>query len=140
MTAYGGGAARGGRGTGLANWLRYRGQPGYYAWLLHRLTGLGVLLFLAVHIVETFLIAFGPEVYNRALANYNTAHFRVMEVGLLFAVLYHALHGLRITIQDFWPWLWLHQRALVWATAILLVASFTPLAILLLLPIFRGEL
>lgn len=128
------------RGTTLANWARYRGQSGYYAWLLHRLTGLGVLLFLAVHIVETFLLAFGPEVYNRAVATYNTPVWRVLEVGLLFAVLYHALHGVRITLQDFWPRLWLHQRALVWGTGVLLAASFVPLAILLLLPIFRGEL
>lgn len=128
------------RGTTIGQWARYRGQPGYYAWLLHRLTGLGVLLFLGVHIVETFLIAFGPAVYDRAVATYNTPFWRVLEVGLLFAVLYHALHGTRITLQDFWPRLWLRQRALLWATALLLVASFTPLAILMLLPIFRGEL
>lgn len=128
------------RGTTLRGWVGYRGGSGYYAWWLHRITGLGVLLFLAVHIVETFLIGFGPEIYDRALAVYNAPFWRVMEVGLVFAVLYHALHGVRITLQDFWPRLWLHQRALAWVTGILLVASFTPLAVLLLLPIFRGEL
>lgn len=135
-----GGAAGGDRGTGLRGWIRYRGEAGYYAWALHRITGLGVLLFLALHIVETFLLAFGPEVYDRAVQTYNTPVFRVMEVALLFAVLFHALHGVRVTLQDFWPRLWLYQRALVWATGIVLVASFTPLAVLLLLPVFRGEL
>jgi succinate dehydrogenase / fumarate reductase cytochrome b subunit len=119
---------------------RYRGQAGYYAWALHRITGLGVLLFLAAHIVETFLLAFGPEVYDRALAMYKTPVFRVLEVGLVFAVLYHAVHGIRITIQDFRPALWRHARALAWAEALVLAVAFVPLAALLLLPLVRGEL
>src|SRR5579875_3770564 len=35
--------------------LRYGGGVGQWSWLIHRLTGLGVLLFLVIHIVDTFL-------------------------------------------------------------------------------------
>ena len=111
-----------------------------WAWALHRLTGLGVLAFLFVHIVETFLISLGPDLYNHTLALYNTAFFRVAEVGLLFAVLYHAVNGIRVTIQDFWPQLWHYERALIWTAVILLLIVFVPLAVVGLLPVFRGEL
>jgi succinate dehydrogenase / fumarate reductase cytochrome b subunit len=120
--------------------LRYRGGSGMWAWIFHRVTGLGVLLFLSIHIIETFLLALGPEVYNRAIATYNTPFFRVAEMALVFAVLYHALNGIRVTIQDLWPELWRYERTFVWATAILTLAIFTPLAIWGLMPVFRGEL
>lgn len=111
-----------------------------WAWILHRVTGLGVLLFLAVHIVETFLLALGPEVYNEAIATYKTPFFRVAEIGLLFAVLYHAINGIRITIQDFWPSLWRYEREFVWGSFVLLILVFAPLALWALLPLLRGEL
>ena len=36
--------------------LRYKGREGMWTWILHRVTGLGVLLFLVIHVVETALI------------------------------------------------------------------------------------
>ena len=51
----------------------YRGQSGQWSWLLHRITGLGVLLFLLVHIVDITLIGFGPKVYNDSIAIFSTA-------------------------------------------------------------------
>lgn len=111
-----------------------------WAWALHRITGVGVLLFLSVHIVETFMLSLGPDVYNRTLALYRTPFFRVAEIALLFAVLYHAINGIRITIQDFWPALWRYERAFIWAGAIILMLVFIPLAIWGMLPVFRGEL
>ncbi len=120
--------------------VRYRGGLGMWAWVLHRVTGLGVLVFLLVHIVETFLITLGPDLYNHTLALYNSAFFRVAEVGLLFAVLYHAVNGVRVTVQDLWPGLWLRERALIWVMVVVIIAVFTPLAVLGLLPVFRGEL
>ena len=50
----------------------YRGQSGQWSWLLHRVTGLAVLLFLLVHIVDITLIGFGPTVYNDAVAVFGT--------------------------------------------------------------------
>ncbi len=120
--------------------VKYRGGVSMWAWALHRLTGLGVALFLAIHIFETFIIVLGPEAYNEALATYNTVAFRIAEIALLFAVLYHAVNGIRITIQDLWPALWRYERALIWASAVLIVGVFAPLAVWGLLPVFRGEL
>ena len=55
------------RGRPILEGLRYRGREGMIAWLLHRASGLGVLLFLALHIVDIFLLAFGPDIFNALL-------------------------------------------------------------------------
>ena len=60
--------------------LTYRGRAGQWAWILHRVTGVGVLLFLLVHIVDTAFIGWGPELYNKAMAVYRLSVFRVGEV------------------------------------------------------------
>ena len=114
----------------------YRGGSGQAAWLLHRLTGLGVLLFLLIHILDTGLVLFGAEIYNKVVKIYTHPLFRVGEVGLAAAVLYHALNGIRITILDFWPELSGKQRELFYGVVALFVLLFVPSAYLMLKPLF----
>jgi len=114
----------------------YRGGSGQAAWLLHRLTGLGVLLFLLIHILDTGLVLFGAEIYNKVVKIYTHPLFRVGEVGLAAAVLYHALNGIRITILDFWPELSGKQRQLFYGAVALFVLLFVPSAYLMLKPLF----
>lgn len=114
----------------------YRGGSGQAAWLLHRLTGLGVLLFLLIHILDTGLVLFGAEIYNQVVKIYTHPLFRVGEVGLAAAVLYHALNGIRITILDFWPELSGKQRQLFYGAVALFVLLFVPSAYLMLKPLF----
>ena len=70
----------------------YRGQSGQWSWLLHRVTGLAVLLFLLIHIVDITLIGFGPKVYNDALEVFGNPIVRVISLALIGAVLYHAFN------------------------------------------------
>jgi succinate dehydrogenase / fumarate reductase cytochrome b subunit len=114
--------------VGLRDWLGYRGGSGYLLWLLHRVTGLGVLLFLALHIVDIFLLGFGEEVFNKLLFLYRAPWARVLEVFLLFGVTFHAMNGLRIIIQDALPRHWLHQRRLVAIEVVLFLVVFLPAA------------
>jgi len=81
----------------------YRGGQGQWSWALHRITGIMVILFLYAHILDTSLVAFGPEFYNRVVGVYHHPIIRLMEIGLAAAVLFHALNGIRIIIIDFWP-------------------------------------
>jgi succinate dehydrogenase / fumarate reductase cytochrome b subunit len=48
----------------------YKGRVGQWSWIFHRVTGVGVLLFLFAHIIDTLLVGFGPEVYNKVIAIY----------------------------------------------------------------------
>jgi len=45
----------------------YRGGTGQWSWALHRITGVAVFLFLLAHIVDTALVGFGPDLYNRVV-------------------------------------------------------------------------
>jgi succinate dehydrogenase / fumarate reductase, cytochrome b subunit len=112
----------------LTETLRYRGAVGQWSWVMHRLTGLGVVFFVVLHIIDTSWAAFYPELYVRAIAEYQSPLFTIGEFGLVFAVVYHALNGLRIAIIDFKPEWWKYQRRaalyVVLGTIIILVPTF----------------
>ena len=90
--------------------LRYRGAIGQWSWALHRLSGLGVVLFLVLHVIDTSWAVFWPELYVEAIAAYQSPLFTLGEFGLVAAVVYHAINGLRITFFDYKPHLWRHQQ------------------------------
>jgi succinate dehydrogenase / fumarate reductase cytochrome b subunit len=81
----------------------YKGSPGQWSWLAHRITGVAVVLFLFVHIVDTAIVGWGPEAYDRVESVYQNWFVRLLELGLVAAVLYHALNGVKIMLFDFWP-------------------------------------
>lgn len=110
----------------------YRGGIGQWSWAAHRITGVLVLAFLFGHIVDTFAVGFGPELYNKTISLYKQWWFIPVEIGLIAATLYHALNGLRIILFDFWPSLALHQRTFGYAQLVLFVAGFAPAAIFML--------
>jgi succinate dehydrogenase cytochrome b556 subunit len=80
----------------------YMGDPGQWAWILHRATGLGIVGFLLVHILDILLIGLGRDVYDHTVEFYGRLFIVPMEIALVGAVLYHGLNGLRITILNFW--------------------------------------
>lgn len=110
----------------------YRGGVGQWAWVLHRLAGVGILLFLILHILDIFLVAFGPEVFEKLLILYHGALFRPVIVLLVFGVSYHALNGLRLIIIDFWPSTTAYHKPLWYAatTVSLVVTLISILAML----------
>jgi len=107
-----------------------------WAWILHRVTGLGVMFFLIWHILDIFLMALGPEEFNRFLAIYKAAPFRILEVFLVFSLIYHALNGARIIVMDFAPALMEYEARLFWVVFILAVVITVPAGALMLAPLF----
>jgi succinate dehydrogenase cytochrome b subunit len=113
-------------------YLTYRGKAGMWAWILHRLTGVGVFVFLLAHIVDTALIGWGPNVYNEAVALYRHPLARIGEVVLAGAVLFHALNGVRIIILDFWPETMVAEKKLFAGVVALFAVVYIPTAIYML--------
>jgi succinate dehydrogenase cytochrome b556 subunit len=112
----------------LTETLRYRGAIGQWSWVLHRISGLGVVLFLVIHVVDTSWAVFYPELYVHAVAIYQTPLFTIAEFFLVALVVYHALNGLRIIVMDYRPQWWKYQEqaanAVVIGTGVLLVPVF----------------
>ncbi|HEX2916524.1 MAG TPA: succinate dehydrogenase, cytochrome b556 subunit [Chloroflexia bacterium] len=114
----------------------YRGQSGMWLWVLHRLTGVGVLAFLFLHIADTYLVGFGANYYNDLLFLYRNAPFRILEWFLVGAVLYHGLNGLRIILLDFWAGgIKRHQQLFV-ITVIAFFVLWLPAGYFMLKPVF----
>ena len=80
----------------------YRGREGMWTWVAHRVTGVLIFFFLFAHVLDTALVRVSPDSYNKIMDTYKTPLVNLMEVGLVGAVLYHALNGIRVMLIDFW--------------------------------------
>jgi len=110
----------------------YRGHPGMLAWALHRITGVAVLVFLLMHIIETSMLTLGPDAYNRAIGLYRQPWFKPIEFLLVAAVLYHAGNGLLVMLLDFRPTPSRAYRRMFWIGAGVYVVVLIPVAYLML--------
>ncbi|HEX8429913.1 MAG TPA: succinate dehydrogenase, cytochrome b556 subunit [Longimicrobium sp.] len=122
--------------NGFGQALRYKGREGMWTWLLHRVTGLGILFFLLIHVFDTALVIYWPDIYDESLDIYRHPVFRLGELAIFFSVLYHALNGLRIIVQDFWPYAMRHQRKMAWTAMGLSFALILPIAWIMMAPLF----
>jgi succinate dehydrogenase / fumarate reductase cytochrome b subunit len=117
--------------TAFSGYVRYKGRAGHWAFLLHRITGLGTLLFLTIHIVDTSFVYFAPQLYEHAIALYHNPLFMAGEILLVFSLIYHGVNGLRITIFDLWKpeWWEIHdERKSVLLTLIVAIVLWLPAA------------
>jgi succinate dehydrogenase / fumarate reductase cytochrome b subunit len=115
------------RDVGLLTSLRYRGQGPMLAFILHRLGGLGMLLFVSIHILSSYVGGDLGVLLNDIYTNW------IFQAFVFFCALFHAVNGLRITLLDLWPRLLAHQREAIWIEW----AVFLPLYGLALLVIVR---
>lgn len=80
--------------------MRFHWYTGQVAWVLHRVSGLAIVLYLVLHIYSISKLS-DPETFNAEMALYSKPLFRLGEVALLAACVFHALNGIRILIVDF---------------------------------------
>jgi succinate dehydrogenase / fumarate reductase cytochrome b subunit len=104
----------------------YKGSPGQWSWLAHRITGVAVILFLFAHVVDTAVVGWGPEAYDKVVAVYHNWVVKLLELGLVAAVLYHAINGVKIMVFDFWPSTARHMEPISAASTLLFLAGMAP--------------
>ena len=104
----------------------YRGDPGMWSWVLHRITGATVFFFLFVHVLDTALVRVSPQAYNEVVASYKTPIIGLMELGLVACVLYHGLNGVRVILVDFWWQGPRYQRQMLWGVAAIWLLVMVP--------------
>lgn len=96
------------RNVSLSTALRYKGQGPMLTFVLHRIGGLGMALFITVHILSSFLGGDGGKLLNTIYEHW------LFQIFIFFCVLFHAINGLRITILDLWPKLLDYSREAIW--------------------------
>ncbi|OKK20895.1 succinate dehydrogenase [Streptomyces sp. CB00455] len=85
-----------------------------WSWVAHRVTGVLIFFFLFVHVLDTALVRVSPEAYDDVVATYKTPIVALLEYGLVAAILFHALNGLRVIAVDFWSKGPRHQKTMLW--------------------------
>ncbi len=118
----------------------YKGQSGMWSWLFHRIAGLGILLFLLVHIVDIALLNFGPSVYNEGIALFSTAPIRIITLALVGGLFFHSFNGVRIILIDFWPKAVRWQGAMFLIVLALTILCFLGIGWYIVAPIFNVNL
>ncbi|MCP9951352.1 succinate dehydrogenase, cytochrome b556 subunit [Actinomadura madurae] len=104
------GARRTDGGTHVGAFLRSRlarrsydrAEGNRWAFYAHRVSGFAVFAFLALHILDVSAYAWSPRLYDDVHELYSTVPMRVFECGLLAALGFHALNGLRLVAIDLW--------------------------------------
>jgi succinate dehydrogenase cytochrome b subunit len=109
-----------------------------WSWVLHRITGVTIFFFLFAHVIDTAMVRVSPEAYNTAVETYKNPIVGVMEVGLVGAVLFHALNGIRIVLVDFWDKGPRYQRQLFYGVGVLFAVLFVPFVVRHLMNVFGG--
>ena len=104
----------------------YRGREGMWSWVAHRVTGVLIFFFLFAHVLDTALVRVSPDDYSRVMDTYKTPVVNLMELGLVGAVLYHALNGLRIMAIDFWEKGPRYQRQMLWSIVAVWLVVMVP--------------
>ena len=57
-----------------------------WSWVAHRVTGVGILFFLLVHVLDTALVRVSPEAYNAVIGTYKTPVMAFGEIALVAAI------------------------------------------------------
>jgi succinate dehydrogenase / fumarate reductase, cytochrome b subunit len=100
------------RKVGLLAGAKYKGGGPMLAWVLHRITGLGMIVFVALHVIASFLTQqLGSDLGIFINTIYQSLVFQLF---VIFGVLFHGVNGLRIIALDIWPKLIRYQKEATW--------------------------
>ncbi len=88
----------------VAKGITSRAHPLWLAYILHRLSGLGLALFLPFHFWVLALATTDPERLNGFLSLTEAGAVKLAEFGLVFLLSVHMFGGLRLMALEFLPW------------------------------------
>ena len=72
-----------------------------YLYLLHRVTGLGLILFVMIHLVMTTVFRIqGQDIWEATIAVLSNPWFKFGEYLVVVAFIFHGLNGLRLVLQE----------------------------------------
>ena len=80
--------------------VRHR-KLGMWAYALNRITGIGLVVYLYLHLVVLFTINRGPGSWDAFVSLARQPYFLLLDVILLAGILIHGLNGLRIALTSF---------------------------------------
>lgn len=88
-----------------SNWFKWfdprHRDIGTWAFILNRITALGLTIYLFMHLIILSLLAQGPDAYDSFLVLAKTPIILFGELLVIVAAIYHGLNGIRIGLTTF---------------------------------------
>jgi len=84
--------------------MRHRNHPGFWAFALHRVSGLALVLFLPFHFLVLGLALEREAALDGFLAWSQAPLVKLAEAGLVILLAAHLTGGLRLLALEFLPW------------------------------------
>ena len=81
-----------------------RRHPVYWAFVVHRLSGLLLALFLPMHFWSLSLAIQGEAAFDQFLVWSQAPWVKASEIGLVILLAVHMMGGLRLLAVEFLPW------------------------------------
>jgi len=78
------------------------GAGGMWAWLFQRVTAVVLIIGLITHLVATHIFGLGHLSYLNIGHRLSSEAFRVVDISLLAAAIFHGLNGARMVVLDYW--------------------------------------
>ena len=105
--------------------MKYRMQSGSIAYLLQRATGVGLVVYLFVHIWALSSLTKGRAAFAEEMKTFTTPPFKFAEWALGTLVMFHAFNGIRIAVVDLADGAKYHKKLLagVWIAGIAVVVA-----------------
>ena len=82
----------------------HRSHPLWFAFILHRVSGLALALFLPLHFYVLAMALTSPEALDGFLSWTDMTIVKLAEYGLVFLLAAHFFGGLRLLALEFRPW------------------------------------
>lgn len=98
-----------------ANDFRARQHPAYWAFLVHRISGLALAAFLPLHFWAMGQAINGEAALDGFLKFTDQALFKFGEWGLVVLLALHLMGGVRLLLIEFGPWSGLRKNWIVGA-------------------------
>jgi succinate dehydrogenase / fumarate reductase cytochrome b subunit len=125
------------RKVNLLAGAKYKGGGPMLAWVLHRISGLAIVVFVALHIVASFLTQqFGSDLGININIVYQSIFFQLF---IVFCALFHGVNGLRIIVLDIWPRLIRYQKESTWLEWFVVLPLYLLTAFLMIRRFLAGE-
>ncbi len=85
-----------------ARWFDVRHRKlGMWAYALNRISGIGLVVYLYLHLVVLSTLSQGPGAWDAFVSLARQPYFLLLDVILLAGILIHGLNGLRIALTSF---------------------------------------
>lgn len=122
--------------SGISGYVRYKGGAAHLSFVMHRVSGLGTLAFLSMHIVLESTAFFAPDLYDKLNSGLRNPIVLIFEIIMAFLVIFHSVNGYRIAYFDlFHPDYWTNPTAprSARATWIISFALWLPALVIMIL-------